>query len=74
MKDPGQPHPRHGQPFAYRNKAQYAVRGSEAAPKSASTASTPMIHHRRRLRGAGLLHVELNARVRGWMREHDIAA
>ena len=62
-------------PFAYRNKAQYAVRGSEAGAEigfyrkhshDLITADDCAVQDS--------LHVELNARVRNWMREHDIAA
>ncbi|WP_421189835.1 23S rRNA (uracil(1939)-C(5))-methyltransferase RlmD [Aeromonas enteropelogenes] len=62
-------------PFAYRNKAQYAVRGCEAGAEigfyrkhshDLITADDCAVQDS--------LHVELNARVRNWMREHDIAA
>ena len=62
-------------PDGYRNKAQYAVRGSEAGAEigfyrkhshDLITADDCAVQDS--------LHVELNARVRGWMREHDIAA
>ncbi|ENY73953.1 RNA methyltransferase [Aeromonas diversa CDC 2478-85] len=62
-------------PFAYRNKAQYAVRGCEAGAEigfyrkhshDLITADDCAVQDS--------LHVELNARVRSWMRAHDIKA
>lgn len=62
-------------PFAYRNKAQYAVRGSEAGAEigfyrkhshDLITADDCAVQDS--------LHLELNARVRHWMREHEVAA
>ena len=61
-------------PFAYRNKAQYAVRGGDAGTeigfyRKHSMTSSPPTTARCRTPARGL-----NARVRNWMREHDIAA
>ncbi|MGY3857691.1 23S rRNA (uracil(1939)-C(5))-methyltransferase RlmD [Aeromonas intestinalis] len=62
-------------PFAYRNKAQYAVRGTEAGAElgfyrkhshDLITADDCAVQD--------ALHVELNARLRHWMREHEIQA
>ena len=62
-------------PFAYRNKAQYAVRGSEAGAeigfyrKHPMTSSPPMI-----ARVQDRCTWSSTPGYRNWMREHDIAA
>ena len=50
-------------PFAYRNKAQYAVRGSEAAPRSAYRKHSHDLITADDCAVQDSLHVELNARV-----------